>query len=137
MATGKKPEQTDHGLDLLLDYDGRIELLPGGYYMKFRIKRVPASVVKPHGLSYSFTLHDSRNKRVLGYDNAHEIRPHGRRGKRHQTHDHWHRTAADKGRPYAFTNAADLLADFYKEVSRVMRENGHELEVIGEDTLGE
>jgi hypothetical protein len=39
-------------------------------------------------------------------------------------HDHWHRSGDDPGRPYAFTTADQLLADFFAEVGRVLEERG-------------
>ena len=135
MARSKRPPTVDFGLELLLDYNGRIEYLPDRHYLKFEIKRVQTSDVKPHGLSYSFTLHDARNKRIVGFDNAHGVKPLGRSGKRRVEHDHWHRTPSDKGRPYTFVDAVQLLKDFYNEAQRVLRESGIELEVIGEGTI--
>lgn len=32
------------------------------------------SVEMPHGIKYSLTLHDRRNHRVIGYDNAHSFK---------------------------------------------------------------
>jgi hypothetical protein len=40
------------------------------------------------------------------------------------SHDVWHRTEKDAGRPYAFTTGTQLLADFWREVKRVMEEKG-------------
>ncbi len=41
-----------------------------------------------------------------------------------KAYDHWHRSESDYGRPYAFTTAARLLEDFWREVKRVMNEKG-------------
>ena len=122
------PQAVDHTLELLLDYDGRIEVLPGGFHLRFVIRRVPLSAARPHGLMYSFTLHDSDNARVLGFDNAHAAPRRGRAGGSPHAYDHWHRTRTDPGRPYAYRTAADLLHDFFREVSRVMLENGFDLD---------
>jgi len=99
MKKSTKPVLPDHGLELLLAYDGRIEQLPGGFWMKFEIREQAASDARPHGLKYSFSLHDRSNKPILGFDNAHEVKPLGRNAKCSKTHDHWHRNSADKGRP--------------------------------------
>jgi hypothetical protein len=37
-------------------------------------------------------------------------------------YDHRHRTASDKGVPYAFESAQRLLEDFFAEVDRVIKE---------------
>lgn len=47
-------------------------------------------------------------------------------------HDHWHRTGDDPGRPYVFTTADQLLADFFAEVGRVLRERGISDAVVAE-----
>jgi hypothetical protein len=39
-------------------------------------------------------------------------------------YDHWHRTEKDRGRPYNFTTAAQLLDDFWKEVKKTLDEKG-------------
>jgi hypothetical protein len=90
-----------------------------------RIRRVEPSPRRPHGLQYSFTLHDPNGKRLVGFDNAH-VAP-GRTGKfkkRPVASDHWHRTETDEGRSYRFVNADQLLADFFREVRRVLQERG-------------
>jgi hypothetical protein len=117
MPQPKRPPAIDYGLELLLDYDGRIEYLPEGYHLKFEIKRAQASDAKPHGLSYSFTLHDARNKRIVGFDNAHGVKPLGRSRKKGVEHDHWHRTSSDKGRPYTFVDAANSSRTFTTKYS--------------------
>ena len=37
-------------------------------------------------------------------------------------YDHKHRRIADKGVPYEFKDAHQLLADFFEEVDRVLKE---------------
>jgi hypothetical protein len=116
-------EDTDHTLEFLLAFDGRVHHYADGYYLKFEIKRVPASEERPHGLRYSFTLHGPDGKRLVGFDNAHGVAPLGSKyRKRPQAVDHWHRTESDEGRPYAFESAEKLLEDFQREVERVLRE---------------
>ena len=134
--TNRPPVQPprDHGLELLLAYDGRVEYLPGGYSLKFVIRADAPTAERPHGLRYAFTLHDPSHRRILGFDNAHGVKPLGRSKRRLSTHDHWHRDAADKGRPYAFTDAATLLSDFYTEAERLLRSRGIMLDVIGESS---
>jgi len=54
-----------------------------------------------HGIRCSLTLHDRYGARVLGYDNAHAVRPPKKikfAGQR-LPYDHRHRTASDKGAP--------------------------------------
>ena len=89
---------------------------------------------RPHGLRYAFTLHDPEGNRLMGFDNAHGVPPLGSRFRQSSVEtDHWHRTPADSGRPYAFTTADQLLADFFAEVTRVLAEHGVADTVISED----
>ena len=119
---GANPE---HQLEFLLAFDGRIHHLEAGYWLKFRIKRIEADERRPHGLSYSFTLHEPSGKRVVGFDNAHGVTGTGPRfGKRPEARDHWHRTEDDPGRPYRFIDAETLVDDFFAEVERTLRERG-------------
>jgi hypothetical protein len=115
----------------LLAFDGRVHHLEQGYWIKFEIKRVHPTMRRPHGLSYSFTLHDPDGDRLIGFDNAHGVAPLGARfGAAGPEFDHWHRTGDDPGRPYDFTTADQLLTDFEAEVERVLAERGIGREVV-------
>lgn len=112
----------DPSLDDLLFLDGQVLVVDpaGKYWVRFVVKRVPATPDRPHGLGYSLTLHDAAGARLVGFDNAHP--PPGRARKKHAARDHRHgpRTI----RPYEYRSAADLLADFWAEVDAVLRERG-------------
>lgn len=115
----------EHTLEFLLAFDGRVHWFESGHWIKFEIRRVEPALERPHGLRYSFTLHDPQGKRLIGFDNAHRVAKPGSRFKDKPTAmDHWHRTQDDEGRPYAFTDADTLLADFFREVRRVLEEQG-------------
>jgi outer membrane receptor for Fe3+-dicitrate len=62
-------------------------------------------------------------KRILGYDNAHAVNVKGKKysGQR-LPFDHKHRHVADKGVPYTFQAAHQLLSDFFTEVDSVLKE---------------
>jgi Family of unknown function (DUF6516) len=110
--------------DTLLDLDGSILEQEGGYWIKIEVWRIPRSEHVHHGISYSLTLHDNYGTRVLGYDNAHAVKPPKKfkfAGQR-LPYDHRHRSASDKGVPYAFESAYRLLEDFFAEVDRVIKE---------------
>lgn len=49
--------------------------MDNGYWTKFEVRNVKATSQIPHGIKYSLTLHDNNNRRILGYDNAHAIKP--------------------------------------------------------------
>lgn len=115
----------EYGLEFLLAFDGRIHHLEDGYWIKFDIERVEATKERPHGLSYSFTLHAPDGTRLVGFDNAHRVPVTGGRFKRKLSEsDHWHRTETDPGRPYQFKDAETLIDDFFDEVERVLGERG-------------
>jgi hypothetical protein len=122
----------EYGLEFLLAFDGRVHHLEEGYWLKFEIKRVTASKERPHGLSYSFTLHAPDGTRLVGFDNAHGV---PRRGSTFKpappASDHWHRTEHDRGRPYPFKDAETLIEDFFNEVERVLGERGIGTAVVG------
>lgn len=116
-------------------FDGRIHHLEEGYWLKFEIKRVPPTSERPHGLRYSFTLHDPDGKRLIGFDNAHEVTAKGSGFRaRSADHDHWHRTSGDPGRPYSFTTADKLLEDFFSEVRRELATRNISENVLATDT---
>jgi hypothetical protein len=127
----------EHGLEFLLAFDGRIHYLEKDCWLKFEIVRVVVTPGRPHGLSYSFTLHARDGTRLIGFDNAHDVPRRGSRFKRRgEATDHSHRTANDSGRPYAFANAQRLLDDLFDEVERVLGERGISLQVTKDEESG-
>jgi hypothetical protein len=124
---------SEHTLEFLLAFDGRTHWYEGGYRVRFEIRRVRKTAARPHGLRYSFTLHDPDGVRLIGFDNAHTVRPRGSRFNRgSDAADHWHRSESDQGRPYQFTDAATLIEDFMNEVERVLAERGIPVNVVAD-----
>jgi len=113
------PDLPDLGLETLLDLNGIIYRLSKGYWVKFEAYSVSQTAHIPHGVSYSITLHDRNNTRVLGFDNAHGSNPRGRKkfGGRKISWDHKHRYEVVL--PYEYDSAAQLLEDFWVEVDRI------------------
>jgi hypothetical protein len=110
--------QRDASLDSLLDLDGQVLVIDAaGYWVRFVVHQVPVTKEKPHGLDYTLTMHAPDGARLVGFDNAHQVA-----GKRRTEHDHKHRLRTVK--PYAYRDAASLVADFWAEVEAVMREKG-------------
>jgi hypothetical protein len=64
----------DEGLDRLLDLDGFLAEVGGGYWVKIQARRVPADAARPQGVAYTLTLHEPGGQRVFGIDNAHVVR---------------------------------------------------------------
>jgi len=110
-------EHRDYTLETLIELDGMIATLGGGFWIKIEAQRVQNDEAKPYGIKYSLTLHDARGERVLGYDNAHALP----KNASIKTHDHMHRSG--KIVKYEYKDAATLLEDFRKDVERIMRRN--------------
>lgn len=114
----------DQGIDTLIDLHDQVIEQNGGYWIKIEAWKVKATEDIPHGIRYSLTLHEPYGRRMLGYDNAHAIKPPKKfkYAGRMLTYDHKHRHVSDKGVPYEFQNAAQLLADFFAEVDRILKD---------------
>ena len=75
------------------------------------------------GFSYSLTLHAPDGTRLVGFDNAHPVKDRRWSGKqKRDKRDHHHRLRTV--RPYEYTDAATLLADFWDAVDSVLKERG-------------
>ncbi len=113
----------DTSLQYLLDLHGEEIHYEEGFVARFKVVQTEASEVKPHGISYSLTFHGPDGQRVMGYDNAHAVDHQGSRYKKRPiAHDHWHRDETDKGRPYKFTTAEQLVSDFFDEIEHILKE---------------
>ncbi|MBW4057013.1 MAG: hypothetical protein HIU83_16790 [Proteobacteria bacterium] len=109
------------GLSVLLELNGYTYRLDKGFWVKFEAYLVNATDHIPHGISYSITLHDRHNKRIVGFDNAHGFSPPSRRKKfgcRKVTWDHKHN--CEKVSNYDYESAAQLIEDFWEEVGKVV-----------------
>lgn len=114
--------QKDHGLETLLDLDGVVIEQTQGFWVKFEVTRAEVTLHRPHGIRYSLTLHDRYGQRVMGYDNAHAIKlPQKYKyvGQKIE-YDHHHRHSSDKGVPYEFESAFQLLEDFFNSVDEIL-----------------
>ncbi|MGA7255092.1 MAG: DUF6516 family protein [Terracidiphilus sp.] len=117
----------DPTLDTLLYLDGESFIVEAGgaCWVRFQVKRVPATTEKPHGLDYSLTLHDSDGKRLLGFDNAHAVQEGSGPGARTRVeYDHKHR--GSRVHFYVYSDAATLLEDFWDGVYRILDERSSE-----------
>ena len=114
----------DAGLETLLLLNGEIYDQGNGCWIKIEAWRVEVNEHVPHGIRYALTLHDRYGTRLLGFDNAHAVRPPKRKrhAGRHLAYDHRHRHVSDKGVPYEFASPQQLLVDFFNEVDRVLEE---------------
>lgn len=114
--------RTDSDLAALLELDGqRLFIHEAGYWVLFDVKQVPPSTERPHGLDYSLTLHAPDGTRIVGFDNAHPVSTASgpaRRSRMSQDHRHVYRSI----KPYEYTDAARLVADFWEAVEKIMKE---------------
>lgn len=99
-------------LDNLLNLDGEIFPMENNHWTKFEVHRVTPNEHIPHGIRYNLTLHNQYNQRVIGFDNAHAIKPKRKKyGARKVTWDHKHQQETIQ--PYEFESAGQLLEDFW------------------------
>jgi len=110
-------------LEVLLNLHGEIFPMANGYWTKFEARKVEPTEQIPHGISYCLTLHDKNNRRVIGFDNAHAVKPKRKKyGAQKVTWDHQH--LREKISPYEFETAGQLLEDFWKDVEAFLGD-GH------------
>ena len=103
----------EHQIRTLLDLHDQIIDQEDGYWLKIEAWEVTPSKDIPHGIRYTLTLHVPNGKRILGFDNAHAVKIKGKKysGQRFPF-DHKYRHVSDKGVPYEFKDAFQLLSDF-------------------------
>jgi hypothetical protein len=114
----------DSGIATVIELNEQIIDQGNGFWVKIEAWRVEATREMPHGIRYSLTLHEPHGRRILGYDNAHAVKlpKKFKYAGRRMPYDHRHRHVSDKGVPYEFRDAHQLLADFFNEVDRVLKE---------------
>jgi len=107
--------QNDYELQTLLDLDNKVYYLEDGSWVKFEAKKVTPTKHIPHGVKYSLTLHDKNNKRIVGYDNAHDCLPKRRNYRAKKVKwDHVHKR--ERIYYYEFNSASQLIDDFWETV---------------------
>ena len=87
----------DYERVFLVSLDGQEFRTATGCTVKIETRLVVATRNRPQGVKYSLTLHDQANRRIYGH----------RRMVR-----------------YTYRGAAELLADFYRKVERILGERG-------------
>ena len=56
----------DYEMECLLNLNGAKFFRDDGYWYQVEVKLTERTPERPHGLSYSMTLHDKNNNRVFG-----------------------------------------------------------------------
>ena len=116
-----KSKKGSIGLEILLELNGEIFPMDNGYWTKIEARESVANEHIPHGIKYSLTLYNRSNIRVLGYDNAHGIKPKRKKyGAKRVVWDHKHERKIVE--PYEFESPAQLLEDFWENVERMLLE---------------
>ncbi len=108
-------------LENLLNLHGEVFPMENGHWVKFEAIVVKPTATMPHGVKYSLTLHDKRNHRVIGYDNAHSFKSTKKYGAKKETYDHIHKKMEIVS--YEFESAVQLMEDFWKSVEYYMENN--------------
>jgi hypothetical protein len=111
----------DYELETLLSLGASFEHR-NGYRVEFSIRRTKPTPHRPHGIRYRLVLfHASDRKALVRFDNAHAPPAQkGRFRKQPIAHDHWHAYPKDRGRPYFYRSALQLLEDFWSAVDAVI-----------------
>jgi hypothetical protein len=113
----------DGSLQRLLDLDGEIMDMGDGYWVKFDVHKIEPDEMRPHGIAYSLCLFSPDDERLVCFDNAHPVATGcGPSKKRTEVSDHVHAGAQVK--PYAYSNAEALMADFWQAVETVLDAKG-------------
>lgn len=115
------------GIEVLFELDGERIEIGDGYWVKFDAKAVNPTAKVPHGVSYSFTLHRCDNKRILGFDNAHAVKPKGnpfRYAGQVLPYDHQHPYNMKPAVPYYFNSPEKLVTDFWNAVDEALKQEG-------------
>ncbi|WP_233148993.1 DUF6516 family protein [Shimwellia pseudoproteus] len=113
-------------MQALLDLHGYEFHYASGYWWRIEAITVHPSAFRPHGIRYNLTLHNRQNHRIFGIDNAHGLPPPDRPGftARRVAYDHVHRTTHDRGGPYYFHSAEQLLLDFFAAIDTILHTAG-------------
>jgi hypothetical protein len=114
-------EHRDPALETLLLLDGVSFVIDPDlkFWVKFVVTQGDASPERPHGLIYSFSLHDGGGQRLLGFDNAHRVRE--TRGPGSQARIEFdHKHTGDRIQFYSYTDGGTLIRDFWSEVDTVL-----------------
>jgi len=116
--------QNDPGLETLLELNGNIIQQDHGFWVEIHVWRTEPTEAVPHGIRYALTMHEQGGERVMGYDNAHAVKPSGKFKYAGQIlqYDHKHRHISDMGVPYKFKDSYQLLQDFFADVDRILKE---------------
>jgi hypothetical protein len=118
--------QEEEALDGIVSQDGDVFEIGYGYSVRFRIKKVPKSQQRPHGLDYALTMHAPGGRRLVGYDNAHvpeELKSSSRAGRQMQACDHIHYEGR-RVKSYDFRTPGGLMEDFWVSVDAKLKEEG-------------
>jgi hypothetical protein len=112
----------NYELETLLSLGGASFEHRNGYRVEFSIRQTKPTRYRPHGICYRLVLLRTRDRKVLvRFDNAHA--PPARKGrfrKKPVAYDHWHAHSKDRGQPYLYRSALQLLEDFWSAVDAVI-----------------
>ena len=108
----------DAELEVLQSLDGASYEAADGYVVEFAVRRTDKTPERPRGVRCALVLRPKTGEPYVRFDNVNAVAHRGGRYvKGTNAYDHWHRIETDRGRAYAFTTAAKLLDDFWRETN--------------------
>jgi len=122
LSSGDKYDP-DGSLQRLLDLNGEIMDMGEGYWVKFDVHKIEPGEKRPHGIAYSLCLFSPDDERLVCFDNAHPVAVgRGPSKKRMEVSDHMH--LGPQIKPYVYSDAEELMIDFWKAVETVLGAKG-------------
>lgn len=118
--------RADHGIETLLSLHGWTTEVGAGFWISVKAFRVTPDECRPHGISYSLSMHSPGGTRIVGYDNAHwpKIGSGPARKSRQRARGGDHRHFRGKITWYEFESAGKLMEDFWDDVQTILKEEG-------------
>lgn len=114
-------KRKDLGIDCLLALNNERYFVDdkGELEVVFKVTCVAVTPERPHGLNYSLVLLNAKGARIVCFDNAHGVSQGSGPGKKNSIEfDHKH--IGNRVVPYRFKDAYTLVADFWREVDKLV-----------------
>ncbi|HEY0281993.1 MAG TPA: DUF6516 family protein [Rhizomicrobium sp.] len=113
----------DGSLQRLLDLNGEIMDMGDGHWVKFNVHRIEPDEKRPHGIAYSLCLFSPDDERLVCFNNAHSVAT-GSCPSKKQTEISDHVHVGEQIKPYAYSDAEELMSDFWQAVETVLSAKG-------------
>jgi len=115
-----KYAKEDVTLQTLLDMDGFKHTGEDKFRVEINARKVKPTPYRPYGIKYSLVLLDPNGTRIIGYDNAHNVKIKTKRKKYGARRIEWdHKHNLEKISIYEFESASQLFNDFWEDVLQI------------------